>query len=138
MPKRASTRMSGNGPVTRRVSNLPFIARTSASTVPSPPSAIGHGSILIAGSAARNPAASASQTSRALRQPLNLSGATTIFIDLHRSLWRAEFEHAVAGLVAALHADANLAGRGNRLQKRREILDGVDAVSAHGRDHITG
>jgi N4-gp56 family major capsid protein len=41
IPNRASTFISGSGPVTRRVTNFPPVAVTSASTVPSPPSAIG-------------------------------------------------------------------------------------------------
>src|SRR5439155_20806375 len=76
----APTIVPGIGPVTPCVINLPLVAFTSASTVPSPPSPIGHKSICTYGSASFNPAAIASATFGALRQSLNLSGATMILM----------------------------------------------------------
>src|SRR5688572_7065157 len=85
----ASTFMPGSGPVTRRVTVRPPVAATRASTVPSPPSAMGHASMVIDGSTERMPAAIDSHTAAAERQPLNLSGARTIFIAAQRLTARA-------------------------------------------------
>src|SRR3954471_9447085 len=76
----APTIVPGIGPVTPCVMNLPLVAFTSASTVPSPPSPIGHKSICAYGSANFTPAAIASATLGALKQSLNLSGATMILM----------------------------------------------------------
>ena len=74
----ASTFIRDSGPVTRWVTIFPPVAATNASTVPSPPSAMGHWSISIVESALRTPSAIARATCPAARHPLNLSGAMTI------------------------------------------------------------
>ncbi|MNQ89024.1 hypothetical protein D3C85_1043180 [compost metagenome] len=71
-----------SGPVTilsRR--SPPGVAASTASTVPSPPSAIGTHRILAAGMASRTPWAMASATSLADRLSLNESGAMTTFME---------------------------------------------------------
>ena len=81
IPNVASTFMSGSGPVTRRVMQFPARRRNQGPRpFPSPPSAMGQSSLRASGCARRMPAAIASATSAAVRQPLNLSGAMRIFM----------------------------------------------------------
>ena len=66
------------GPVTvTGIRVLPGMAAANASSVPSPPSAIGRVRISAAGSTVRHPSASASATCAAAIDPLKLSGAST-------------------------------------------------------------
>ena len=66
------------GPVTvTGIRVLPGIAAANASSVPSPPSAIGRARISADGSTVRHPSASASATWAAAIDPLKLSGAST-------------------------------------------------------------
>src|ERR1700704_4372640 len=78
-PYSASTG-SPSGPRTRRVRRSPPVAATSASTVPSPPSAIGTNTISASGRAARTPSAIASAASNAVNEPLKALGAMTMRI----------------------------------------------------------
>src|SRR5207237_180082 len=65
-----------SGSWTRAVRSVPRVARTSARTVPSPPSASGISSIDAAGNARRTPRAIADATATASADPLNDCGAT--------------------------------------------------------------
>ena len=78
-PSRAYVASTGSpyGPLTRAVRAVAPAARN-ASTVPSPPSAIGTRTHIASGTTSRTPSASAVATSAAPRLPLNLSGATTM------------------------------------------------------------
>ena len=77
MPHAAWT-SSPSGPATDATCRVPSVAATNASTVPSPPSAMGTTSISASGTTRRTPRAIAAQTSAAGRASLNLSGAMTI------------------------------------------------------------
>ncbi len=83
IPNRAETG-SPSGPATTTSENEPPVAATSASTVPSPPSAIGAWSIAAPGTAVATPRAIAFAASGAERLPLNLSGATTTLMSSAR------------------------------------------------------
>ena len=76
-PQRACTG-SPSGPRTVRSSSRPRVAATRASTVPSPPSAMGTFATSASGNTARAPRSIASATASAERLPLNESGAMTI------------------------------------------------------------
>ncbi|RMS16535.1 hypothetical protein ALP75_202401 [Pseudomonas syringae pv. actinidiae] len=69
-----------NGPLTLALISSPLQAASSASMVPSPPSAIGHLINSACGQTSARPLAMASATAWALRLSLNESGAMTIFI----------------------------------------------------------
>src|SRR5438067_12241747 len=70
---------SPSGPSTLTHWNVPWWAVTSASTVPSPPSATGTSTICASGSASSTPRPMARAACVAERLPLNEFGATTIF-----------------------------------------------------------
>src|SRR5438034_8627957 len=70
---------SPRGPSTLTHWNVPWWAVTSASTVPSPPSATGTSTICASGSASSTPRPMARAACVAERLPLNEFGATTIF-----------------------------------------------------------
>src|SRR5213078_1648449 len=112
------------GPVTRAVTMRPPVAATSAATVPSPPSAIGHSSTCASGAPRRTPAAIASATSAALRQPLNLSGAIRIRIG-----FKFEFHHGVTEDTENAGEDGGEYGRGWRIEEWR--MAKKDAVAFH-------
>ena len=78
-PHCASTGMS-SGPVTRVVIRFPPIAQSSASTVPSPPSAMGSDTVSASGKMSAAASCSKSQISTAVSDPLNESDAKSIFI----------------------------------------------------------
>ncbi len=69
-----------SGPLTLALISSPLQAASSASMVPSPPSAIGHLINSACGQTSARPLAIASATAWALRLSLNESGAMTIFI----------------------------------------------------------
>src|ERR1700688_4455152 len=71
---------SPSGPRTRPVRRWPCAAATSASTVPSPPSAIGTNTRSASGAAIRMPSAIAVAASSADNDPLKALGATTMRI----------------------------------------------------------
>src|SRR5688572_5932854 len=162
-PIGASTFIPGSGPLTLCVTILPPVAATSASTVPSPPSAIGHSSIATSGSTSRSPAWIARATSIAFSESLNLSGAMTTFIgepatDEHGCTrmgsndspplrirvhlcsfvvsTSAQLEYARADAVAAEDADADAAGRGQVLHQRGEVVHAGDFVAAEADDDV--
>src|SRR2546423_3985668 len=86
-PYSASTG-SPSGPRTRSVRRSPGVAATSASTVPSPPSAIGTSTRSASGAAARTPSAIASAASSADNEPLKALGAMTMRISPSPARWR--------------------------------------------------
>src|SRR3569623_671295 len=57
----------------------PALACRSASSVPSPPSAMGRARMAASGQTRRSPASSAAQAADAVSEPLNESGARTMF-----------------------------------------------------------
>src|SRR4029077_8290180 len=77
-PKRASTR-SPSGPSTFALRYSPSLATTSASIVPSPPSATGTSTISASGKTSRTPRAIAAAACGAVSVPLKALGATTTF-----------------------------------------------------------
>ncbi len=76
MSPTAASRGASDAPGTRSVRRVPPCA-SSASSVPSPPSAIGHRRTSASGRARATPAAIAFATCSALSDPLNESGAMT-------------------------------------------------------------
>src|SRR5437870_11284535 len=74
---------SPSGPSTSAVRYWPWLAETSASTVPSPPSATGTSTTSASGKTSRTPRAIASAASVAVSVPLKAFGATTTLCTAH-------------------------------------------------------
>ena len=72
--------LSNKGPVTQQLCFLPPVARIKASTVPSPPSAIGTLYTVSPGNRSSKALSAVSQKFFEVRLPLNESGATTKII----------------------------------------------------------
>src|SRR2546426_5444794 len=79
-----------SGPRTRSVRRSPLVAATRASTVPSPPSAIGTSTRSASAAAARTPSRIASAAWSADSEPLNALGAITMRISASRLVNRRQ------------------------------------------------
>src|SRR5436309_740355 len=148
---------SPSGPSTLTHWNVPWWAVTSASTVPSPPSATGTSTICASGSASSTPRPMARAACVAERLPLNEFGATTIFsatslvngngpvlvlrrlaahgaeVDALQLL--GEFAHAAVADGPSVHLDHRRDLRARAAQQEllaRVELGAVDAALDHG------
>ncbi len=142
----AASRGASEAPGTARVRRVPPCASI-ASSVPSPPSAIGQPRTIASGRARRRPAAIASVTCCADKDPLNESGAMTttgadgkgcMVSPVGYSVGVATFAAAAAGLrsrcprrwrVVPSRADASLTGL-RRAANRRDGMTGIEARGA--------
>src|SRR5438552_3705036 len=133
---------SPSGPSTLTHWNVPWWAVTSASTVPSPPSATGTSTICASGSASSTPRPMARAACVAERLPLNEFGATTIFSATSLVngngpvlVLRRLAAHAAVADDPSVHLDHRRDLRARAAQQEllaRVELGAVDAALDHG------